>query len=156
MIKTATTAAGEGRELLAFCIGTQDFCIDIMAVREIRGWTPETTIPEAPDFVRGMIDLRGHVLPVVDLASRLGLEITEPTARNVIVVAEVDDRQVGLLVGSVSGIITITDDMVQATPDVASGAAPTFVRGVLLIDGHMVSLLSLDRVLPEHELEEAA
>ncbi|MEO8113386.1 MAG: chemotaxis protein CheW, partial [Phenylobacterium sp.] len=62
-----------------------------------------------------------------------------------------------LLVGSVSGIIAITDDMIQATPDVASGgAAPTFVRGVLLIDGRMVSLLSLGRVLPEHELEEAA
>src|SRR5580692_8158523 len=136
-------------ELMAFRIGSQEFCIDIVSVREIRGWTPATALPHSPAFVRGVINLRGVVLPIVDLAARLGLAPVEPTSRHVIIVAQVGKQVVGLLVDAVSEILTVSDDMVQPTPDVASEMAKTFVRGVLAINERMISLIALDEILPK-------
>src|ERR1700758_2684097 len=151
-----TNQSGIGRELISFRIGDQEFCVNIMEVREIRGWTPATALPRAPTFVRGVINLRGAVLPIVDLGSRLGLGTSDPTARHVIIVAQVQNQVVGLLVDAVSDILTVTDDQVQPTPDVASEMVRTFVRGLLAIEGRMVSFISLDRVLPDRELDHAA
>ncbi len=143
------------RELISFRIGEQEFCVDIMAVREIRGWTPATALPQSPSFVRGVINLRGAVLPVVDLAARLGFECAEATDRHVIIVAQIGAQTVGLLVDAVSDILTVTDDLIQPTPEVASDTARTFVRGLLSIDGRMISLIGLDHVLPETAQEAA-
>src|SRR5258708_26769291 len=89
MTETTTLHTAKGIELMAFRIGAQEFCIDIVSVREIRGWTPATALPHSPGFVRGVINLRGAVLPIVDLAARLGLESVHPTSRHVIIVAQV-------------------------------------------------------------------
>lgn len=151
-----SNTAGLGRELISFRIGAQEFCVDIMDVREIRGWTPATAIPQAPPFVRGVINLRGAVLPILDLGARLGLGAADPTARHVIIVAQVEKQVVGLLVDAVSDILTITDDMVQPTPDVGSDLARAAVRGLLAIDGRMVSFLSLTGLFPQEDLEAAA
>ncbi|MGO9135980.1 MAG: chemotaxis protein CheW [Methylovirgula sp.] len=144
-----------GRELMAFRIGAQEFCVDIMAVREIRGFTPATPLPQSPGFVRGVINLRGVVLPIIDLATRLGLPAAETTARHVIMVVHVDKQAVGLLVDAVSDILTVSRESIQPTPDIASEMAKSFVRGVLAIDGRMISLIALDNVLPPMEAEAA-
>lgn len=143
------------RELIAFRIGTQEFCVDIMSIREIRGWTPATPLPQSPSFVRGVINLRGAVLPIIDLAARLGFPPAEPTVRHVIIVAQVEHQVVGLLVDAVLDILSVTDDIVQATPDVASEMAKIFVLGVLAVEGRMISLIALDHVLPPQEREVA-
>jgi len=143
------------RELIAFRVGRQEFCINVMMVREIRGWTAATALPRAPRYVRGVINLRGAVLPIVDLARRLGLPSPEPTARNVIIVVQLAQQQIGLLVDAVSDILTVTDGSVQPTPDVASEMAKTFVRGVLAVEGRMISLIALDNLLPAQEREAA-
>lgn len=145
----------DSKELISFRIGQQEFCVDIMAVREIRGWTPATPLPQTPAFVRGVINLRGAVLPIVDLAARLGLGIAEPTARHVIIVVRIGEQMVGLLVDAVCDILTVTEDMLQATPDVACEQVKTFVKGIMAIEGRMISLISLDRVLPSLEAEAA-
>jgi purine-binding chemotaxis protein CheW len=152
----AANKNGGGRELISFRIGDQEFCVNIMEVREIRGWTPATPLPQAPPFVRGVINLRGAVLPIVDLGARLGLGAADPSARHVIIVAQVQNQVVGLLVDAVSDILSVTDEEIQPTPDVASEMVRTFVRGLLCIDGRMVSFISLDRVLPDRELDHAA
>jgi purine-binding chemotaxis protein CheW len=152
MSESPTSSAPKTIELMAFRIGPQEFCVDIVSVREIRGWTPATALPHSPAFVRGVINLRGVVLPIVDLAARLGLASVEPTSRHVIVVAQVGKQIVGLLVDAVSEILTVADDMVQPTPDVASTMAKTFVRGVLAIDQRMISLIALDEILPKTEI----
>jgi purine-binding chemotaxis protein CheW len=97
--------------------------------------------------MRGVINLRGTVLPIVDFATRLGLPSTEPTARHVVIVAQVNHQQVGLLVDAVSDILTVADSSVQPTPDIASDLVKQFVRGLLPVDGRMISLISLDHVL---------
>lgn len=156
MIQTHTPAAAGGhRELISFRIGAQEFCVDIMAIREIRGWTAATALPRSPGFVRGVINLRGAVLPIVDLAARLGFESAEDSDRAVIIVADIGGQVVGLLVDAVSDILTVTDDVIQPTPDVASDTAKTFVRGLIAMDGRMISLIGLERVLPDLDAEAA-
>jgi purine-binding chemotaxis protein CheW len=147
----AKADAVEPRKVIAFRIGSQEFCVDIMSVREIRCWTPATTLPHSPDFVRGVINLRGFVLPIVDLAARFGFPPAEPTAQHVIIVTQIGNRTIGLLVDAVSDILTVTDDLVQPTPDVASEMVETFIRGVFVIDGRMISVIALDEVVPSSE-----
>src|SRR6266481_3878473 len=134
--QTPSTAV---RELIAFRIGEQEFCVDIMSVREIRGWTKTTALPRSPAYVRGVVNLRGAVLPIVDLSLRLGFSNTDPTERSVIIVAQIGAQLVGLLVDAVSDIITVTAGGIQPTPDVASELVKTFVQGILAIDGRMIS-----------------
>lgn len=143
------------RELIAFRIGEQEFCVDIMSVREIRGWTPATPLPRSPGYMKGVINLRGAVLPIVDLGARFGLRTSEPTARHVIMVAHIAGRTVGLLVDAVSDIIQLTEGAIQATPDVASDEVKAFVKGIFAIDGRMISLIELDLILPAVEAEAA-
>jgi purine-binding chemotaxis protein CheW len=102
-----------------------------------------------------VINLRGAVLPIIDLATRLGMPSTEPTARNVIIVVQLFHRQVGILVDAVSDILTANDNVVQPLPDVTSGLVKSFVKGLLPMDGRMVSLIALDHVLPPDELDVA-
>lgn len=148
MVEIVSKTNAGAREYITFRIGDQFYCIDIMSVREIRGWTPATTLPRAPGYVRGVINLRGVVLPIIDLADRLGFPATEPTARHVIIVAQTGKHVVGLLVDAVSDIINMPADKVQPTPDVGSDAARAFVLGVMAIEDRMISLIALESVMP--------
>lgn len=139
------------RELIAFAVGQQEFCIDVMSVREIRGWTPATVLPHSQPFVRGVINLRGAVLPVIDLAVRLGFPPAEVMGRHVIIVVQIGSQVAGLLVDAVSDILTVGDADILPPPDVASDMAKRFVSGLLAMDGRMVSVLSVANVLPEQE-----
>jgi purine-binding chemotaxis protein CheW len=143
-----TPIDGTSQELIAFRVGRQEFSINVTSVREIRGWTATTILPKAPRYIRGVINLRGAVLPIVDFAVRLGLPSAEPTPRNVIIVVQIEQKQVGLLVDAVSDIITLNQDTVQPAPDIASESVSSFIRGLIPVDGRMVSLISLDNVLP--------
>src|SRR6478735_8273739 len=142
-------------ELIAFRIGDQEFCVNVMSVREIRGWTPATAMPHSPGYMKGVINLRGAVLPIIDLSARLGMPATVPTARHVIIVAQVHRKVVGLLVDAVSDILTVTEDNVQPTPEIASEMQRQFARGVLAIDKRMICLLELEAIFPESESEAA-
>lgn len=155
MTETAAVAAGKPRELVSFRAGDQEYCVDIMSVREIRGWTPATPLPQTPAYVCGVINLRGAVLPIIDFNRRLGRGAAQPSDRSVIIVTHIGSRLVGLLVDAVSDILTVTDDMIQPTPDVACDTVKSFVRGIIAVDDRMISLASLDRVLPEIEAEAA-
>jgi purine-binding chemotaxis protein CheW len=155
MIEKAARETGTDQELVAFRIGSQEFCVDIMSVREIRGWAPATPIPHAPLFVLGVINLRGTVLPIVDLAARLGLPSAVPTVRHAIIVSQVGERIAGLLVDAVSDILSIDADLIQQTPDVASQVARSFVRGVVAIEDRMISIITLDAILPAMDKEAA-
>ncbi len=144
-----------GHELIAFRIGEQEFCVNIMSVREIRGWTPATPMPHAPSYGLGVINLRGVVVPIVDMSLRLGMKPVEPTVRHVIIVAQVGPKVVGLLVDAVSDILTVTDENMQPTPDVANEAAKAYARGILAIEGRMICLLELESLFPHTESEAA-
>jgi purine-binding chemotaxis protein CheW len=151
MTDIAETEGDKMHELIAFRMGDQEFCVDVMSIREIRGWTAATPLPQSPDFVRGVINLRGTVLPIVDLAARLGFAPAEPTARHAIIVTQIADQVVGLLVEGVSDIFTVSEEKIQPTPDVASEAAKRFVRGVIPMDNRLISVVAIDSILPALE-----
>ena len=139
------------RELISFRVGDQDYCVDIMAVREIRGWTPATQLPQQPPYMRGVINLRGTVLPIMDLAGRLGLPMVEPTVRHVIIVVKAGDRIMGMMVDAVSDILSVTPEMAQETPDFACDEVRTFLDGIITLEGRMISEIALERLLPTRE-----
>jgi purine-binding chemotaxis protein CheW len=150
MADMQTTADSKRRELISFRIGRQEFCVDIMAVKEIRGWAKATPLPHAPAYVQGMINLRGTVLPVIEMATRLGIPSdAHEKARRVIVVVWIGTRLVGLVVDAVCDILTVTDEAVQSTPDVACESIRNFVSAVLTIDERMICLIALEHLLPE-------
>lgn len=155
MSYTAKNLTLGGSELIAFRIGDQEFCVNIMAVREIRGWTPATAMPHSPPYMIGVINLRGAVLPIIDLSSRLGMRPTDPSARHVIIVAQVHRKVVGLLVDAVSDILTVTEDDIQPTPEISSDLQRQFARGILSIEKRMICLIELEALFPETESEAA-
>ena len=130
-------------ELLTFRLADQEYAVDIMSVREIRSWTKATPLPHAPAYMKGVINLRGTVLPVMDLACRLGLEVQAPDSRAVIIVVHLEDLQTGLLVDAVSDIIALKSEDIQPPPLAAGGNAGGVVSGLSLFDERMVRVLDL-------------
>ncbi|KGF68504.1 chemotaxis protein CheW [Hoeflea sp. BAL378] len=142
-------------ELIAFTIGDQEFCVEVMAVREIRGWTPATPLPHSPGYVRGVINLRGVVLPVMDMSQRLGMDRTDPSQRHVIIVIQTGSQLVGLLVDSVSDILAVAESAIQPAPDVSREMGRDFVQGIIPIEGRMVCLIQLNALFGSIESEAA-
>lgn len=142
-------------DVVAFRVAGQDFCFDIMSVREIRGWTNTTTLPHAQSYVKGVINLRGSVVPVVDLSDRLGLGPTEACARHVIIITVVDGQTIGLLADVVSDILTVAEDAMHAVPDMVSDEVKAFISGVAMVEGRMIRRLDLSSVVPSKKLEAA-
>ena len=141
-------------DVVALRIGDQDYCIDREVVREIRGWSPTTVLPHAPAHVTGVINLRGAVVAVVDLAARLGLGKTAPTPRHVIVIVAFGPQTVGLLADVVSDILGVDHAAMQPVPDLASDATRAFITNVIpLEDGRMLRKLDLSKILPHRTAE---
>lgn len=138
-----------GPEVVAFRVHDMDFCIEIGLVREIRAWTPTTVLPHVPPFVTGVINLRGTVVAVLDLAARLGLGATVPTPRHVIIITALGGMLVGLLADTVADILTLDADMIRALPDQVADRTREFMTGVATLpEGQMLRLLNLDHVVP--------
>jgi purine-binding chemotaxis protein CheW len=136
-------------DVVAFRIGEQDYCIDIAVVREIRGWSPSTVLPHAPPHVTGVINLRGAVVAVVDLAARLGLGKAIPTPRHVVVIVTLGNQTVGLLADVVSDILSIEVESIKPVPDAVSESARAFITNMITLDdGRMLRKLELTEVLP--------
>lgn len=146
---TRSREENKTREYIAFNVGEQTYCIDIIAVREIRGWTPATPLPHSPSFVRGVINLRGSVLPVVDLAARLGWPVKEPTPRHAVIVVHCNGQIVGLLVETVSNIMTLSTDDIQPAPEITSDLSNSFVQGIVAVDNEVISVLIVQSLLPD-------
>lgn len=145
--ETAPDESADSVEYIAFHVADQTFCIDIMSVKEIRGWAPATPLPDSPPYVRGVINLRGAVLPVIDLAARLGLSSTEPTARHAVIVVQHAAQVIGLLVDSVSNILMLRPSSIQAPPEIAADASRGFIKGIVAVDKAVISVLVIQNIL---------
>lgn len=139
--------SAQALECVTFSSGDQVFCLEITQIREIRRWSPVTALPHAPSDVLGVMNLRGAVIPIVDLSARFGLGATEQNDRNVVIVAQGRDSMSGLLVQSVSEILSVAPDAVQETPDIKSDLTRGFILGMIAVDDDMIRLLNLESVL---------
>lgn len=144
------------REIITFEVEDQIFGIDIMAIREIRAWSPVTRLPRVPHYVAGVVNLRGTVLPVVDLAARLGWRATEASSRHAIIVSQIAGQARGFIVDSVSDIVTIAGDAIQPPPSTADAGIVQFLEGLVAVEDRMVMVLNLDALNAASDFAEAA
>lgn len=140
-------------EFLSFLVGGEDYAVDIGLIREIRGWTSPSPVPDAPAFVLGVINLRGVVLPLLDLAARLGLSTQDATERNVIIVAEIDHKLIGLLVDAVSDIIPLSEDELQPPPEAATNGDQSSVSALTFVGEKTVRILNLKPIAPTKAID---
>ncbi len=143
-------------ELITFGIASQRFGIDIMTVREIRAWSPVTRLPRVPDYVAGVVNLRGAVLPVIDLAARLGWTPTDATPRNPIIVIEYESQMRGLIVHDVADIVSIEADTLQQPDAMGHENITNFLEGIAPLGDEMVMVLDLARLMADEPIELAA
>jgi purine-binding chemotaxis protein CheW len=137
-------AAGENaQQFITFTLGTEEYGIDIMVVREIKGWTETTMIPNAPAHVRGVINLRGVIVPIFDLRARFGAGLTLPTSMHVVIIVAAASRTVGLLVDTVSDIISVDPKAIRPIPEMGLPTEDQFLEGLVALEDRMVTLVSL-------------
>jgi purine-binding chemotaxis protein CheW len=148
-------ALATSAELITVVIGEQRFAIDIQLVREIRGWTNSTPLPNAPDYVLGVINLRGAVLPVLNLAARLGLPASEARSSSVVIVVDLVGRTVGLLVDAVSDIINVGEGEIQPAPVIGAASSKGLARGMITTEEGIITLIDMSGILPAPELAAA-
>lgn len=141
--------SGDMLEIIAFHLQDQEFCVKTVTIREIRGWGSATPIPHSPKEVLGVMNLRGTVIPIIDLANKLGMPNREPTQRSAIIVAEVRGTAMGLVVDRVSDILTIHADSLQPVPDISAGSATNYSDGIIVKPDSMICFLNLQRMFED-------
>jgi len=141
----------ESRQVLTFVLGNETYGVDILRVQEIRGWSAVTKIPQAPPHVLGVLNLRGSIVPIVDLRMRLSLERAEYTAVTVIIVLSVVStsgrRDFGVVVDGVSDVVDVKESDVRPAPDLGSRSATDYIRGLVPVSERMVVLLDIDHLI---------
>jgi purine-binding chemotaxis protein CheW len=140
-------SAGVAGQYITCTLGTAEYGIDIMSVREIKGWAETTAIPHAPAWMRGVINLRGTIVPILDLRARFGLGLTEPTPMHVVVIIQTETRTAGLLVDAVSDIITVAPGEIRPVPEIGIGVPERLLGGLIPLERGMVALVSLESLL---------
>ncbi len=132
-----------GKEYLAFRLGDEEYGIDILAVQEIRGYDPVTRIAGAPPFIKGVINLRGEIVPIVDLRIKLALESVTYDAFTVVIVLNIDARVVGLVVDGVSDVLALTPECIRPAPELGACVDTGYIVGLGALDGRMLILLDI-------------
>jgi len=148
--------AGTQPQYISFAIGDDQYGVDIMAVREIKGWSEITHLPRQPEYVRGVLNLRGNIVPIVDLRCRLGEGLTETTPLHIVIIVQINGRQVGLIGDRVLDIVPVDADQVQPVPRTVQGANTDFLSGLVSIDKTMIALIDLPSLLSIEDMPSAA
>lgn len=143
-------------QIVVFELGDERYGLDIAAVYEIIRHQPITAVPQAPAFVEGVINLRGRIIPVVDLRDRFGMATGELTRASRIVVAEAAGTRVGLVVDGVSEVLMVPADAIEPTPDVAAGVDAAYLRGIAKLGERLIILLELDGLFGEADADALA
>jgi purine-binding chemotaxis protein CheW len=139
-------------QFLTFLLNEQEYGLELFKIQEIRGYAPVTPIPNVPAHVRGVMNLRGTVLPVVDLRMKFRLPPIEYNKFTVIVIAMVGDKMVGLLVDAVSDVLQVAQEAMRAAPDFGSAIDTRFIDGVFQTREHLAVALNLEKLLSDIEL----
>lgn len=145
------------QQFLTFILASEEYGVDILRVQEIKGWDAVTQVPNTPEYVRGVINLRGTIVPIIDLRIRFSMEQLEYGPTTVVIVLKVmsgndDSRIMGIVVDGVSDVYNVKDDEINAAPDFGDGVDSTFVKGLATVDEKMVIILDVDHMLNSNEL----
>ncbi|HET9623730.1 MAG TPA: chemotaxis protein CheW [Kofleriaceae bacterium] len=143
-------------QLLTFVVAGEEFGVDILRVQEIRGWSRPMPLPSTPSYIRGVINLRGDIVPIADLRERLGVAPLEPGQTTVIVVVRVEHarhtRTMGFVVDAMSDVTAIDASAVKPPPELVDTGGASMASGIALVEQRMITILDVDRVFPPNEL----
>ncbi len=142
-----------GKEYLAFTLGDEEYGIDILAVREIRSYEAVTKIANSPEFIKGVINLRGEIVPVIDMRIKFNLDSVLYNEFTVVIVLNVCDQVVGMVVDGVSDVIALTPEMIHPAPTFGSTSATRYITGLGTVDGRMIILVDIERLMSSNEME---
>ena len=147
-------------QFLTFIMADEEYGVDILAVKEIRNWDSATPIPKSPDHVRGVINLRGTIIPIIDLRQCFGMEAIEYGPLTVVLVLQVESekghRELGIVVDAVSDVYALDEGQIKPTPEMGDKIDTNFIKGLASIDAKMVILLNIDRLLSQDDLNDIA
>ena len=147
-----TSYSSEDQQYLTFNLAEEYYGVDILKVQEIKGYTTVTRIPNTPDYLKGVLNLRGTIVPIVDLRMKFGMGTTEPTPFTVVVVVNVRNRVMGFLVDAVSDVLDLNAKQIQPPPELGSAVDINFVAGIGNANDRLVTLLDINRVLTDEEV----
>jgi purine-binding chemotaxis protein CheW len=134
-------------QFISFAIGDDQYGVDIMAVREIKGWSDITHLPKQPEYVRGVLNLRGAIVPIVDLRYRFGQGLTETTPLHIVIIVQIGGRQIGLIGDRVLDIVSVDVAQIQPVPRTAQGKTTDFLSGLVTHDNTMIALIDLPNLM---------
>ena len=148
---TGTGAARHTDQFLTFMLGEEEYGVDILRVQEIKGWEQATAIPNTPDYIKGVMNLRGTVVPIVDLRRRFVLDSAEYLKTTVVIVLKIEGdhstRTMGFVVDAVSDVYNVAPESLQPAPDFGTRVDTQFIRGLAVVEEKMVILLDVDRLI---------
>ena len=147
------TTTGTTRELLTFTLGSEEYGIDILKVQEIRGYDAVTAIANTPEFIKGVINLRGIIVPIVDMRIKFNLGKVEYDQFTVVIILNVANRVVGMVVDGVSDVITLNPDQIKAAPEFGSAIDTQYVMGLGTVDERMLILVDIERLMTSSDME---
>jgi len=146
------SASTDELQLVSFNVGNEEFGVDILKVQEINRMVEITRVPQAPHYVEGVINLRGKVIPIVDLRKRFNLEFKEPDKDTRIVVVDIDGNITGMIVDSVSEVLRLRASMIEPPPDIVTGINSECVKGVAKLEDRLLIFLDLSKVIDVSEM----
>ena len=143
---TNETSSSDAYQYITFTVNNEEYGIDIMSVLEIKGWTDTTRLPNQPDYLRGVLNLRGAIVPIIDLRHRFGEGQTEASSTNVVIIVSIQHRYIGILVDAVSDIMTVSKSDIQDIPNVDGSSRENFLSGLVTLNERMVAILELGQL----------
>ncbi|MDQ6930863.1 MAG: chemotaxis protein CheW [Candidatus Eremiobacteraeota bacterium] len=146
--------SGEKIQVVSFHLGREEYGVDISQVQEIIRMVDITHVPRAPHFMEGVINLRGQLIPIIDLRTRFGMERSEHTKNTRIVVTEIATKRVGIIVDSVSEVLNLPVENVEEAPEMIAGVGTEYISGVGKVNDRLIILLELEKVISTQEKQE--
>jgi len=152
--KEENTGRSREDQIVVFQLAEQTYGIDIASVYEIIRMEKITRVPRTPHFVEGVINLRGKIIPVIDLCKRFNLPLAERTGASRIIVVDVSGNTIGMIVDAVSEVLRLPLESIEPPPPMIHGIESAYLRGIAILDSRLVILLNLEKILYEHEKNE--
>ncbi|HZP86028.1 MAG TPA: chemotaxis protein CheW [Burkholderiales bacterium] len=150
--RTNVAAGQRSGEFLTFTLGDEEYGVDILKVQEIRGYDSVTSIVHAPEFIKGVINLRGLIVPIVDMRIKFSLGKVEYNAFTVVIILNIANRVVGIVVDSVSDVIALNSDQVRPAPQFGAAVDTAYILGLGTVDERMIILVDIERLMAQPEM----
>lgn len=141
------------KEVLSFKLANEEYCLDILSVQEIRGYDTVTAIANTPEFIKGVINLRGHIVPIVDLRIKFKLSEARYDASTIVIILNIRKKMIGIVVDSVSDVIAVPNDEIREPPRFGSAINTEFIAGMATVEGRMLILVDIERLLSSDDLQ---